>query len=227
MQPFVSEDQMVHAHELMFGAAGRTCAELVLRWAPILFAVPLNPLAIRVVLAPVEIGPYNKHRGYHHGDGTQALILANRHHVGPDLTILDHQEMEDFIVHELTHARQQQLLKQNGWRVNVSRGAHRDLGWYAAVAEACPAYLQFVLPRSSWPTGPRTRAGTLSESDLTHWPRTIRNLAATGDSRLCACGGSRGLQHQFMCSGEATTDEINPLEIPGFLKREQLSVTEP
>jgi hypothetical protein len=57
----------------MFGAAGRTCAELVLHWAPILFAAPLDPLAIRVVLAPVEIGPYNKHRGYHHGDGTKAF----------------------------------------------------------------------------------------------------------------------------------------------------------
>ena len=89
MKPFASADQMITAHELMFGAAGRTCAELVLRWAPILFAVPLDPLSIRVVSAPIEMGPYNQHTGYHHGDGSEAFILANRHHIGANLEICD------------------------------------------------------------------------------------------------------------------------------------------
>jgi hypothetical protein len=63
MKPFRSADEMLDAHELMFGEAGRQCAEIVLRWATTLFAVPLDGLNIRVVLAPVEIGPYNRHAG--------------------------------------------------------------------------------------------------------------------------------------------------------------------
>jgi hypothetical protein len=80
MNPFGSADEMLTAHELMFGPAGRTAAELVLKWSRRLFAVPLDPLTVRVVLAPVEIGPYNKHTGYHFGDGCSAFILGNRHH---------------------------------------------------------------------------------------------------------------------------------------------------
>jgi hypothetical protein len=198
MKRFLSADQMITAHELMFGAAGRTCAELVLRWAPILFAVPLDPLTIRVVLAPVEIGPYNKHQGYHYGDGSEAFILANRHHISLNLEILDRQDIEDLIVHEMTHMRQQQLLKQHAFRVNTSRGVHRDQGWYTAVAEACPNYLGYELPRSSWPTGPRTRAGTLTETDMTHWPEAIRDLAVSGDARPPRCH----IKQQLMCSEE-------------------------
>lgn len=187
MKPFRSADEMLDAHELMFGTAGRQCAEIVLRWATTLFAEPLDGLNIRVVLAPVELGPYNRHAGYHY-DGGGAFILGNRHIVelsGGALvlksgaaSLLD----EDFIVHELTHARQRQLLRQYGWK--MKRGAHRDLGWYTAVAEACPRYLGVEMPRSSWPTGPRTRAGTLTEVDLTHWPGSLRALAEAGDQRL-------------------------------------------
>ena len=61
MQPFKSAKQMRDAHQAMFGDAGRKAAEIVLEWAPRLFAVPIDPLTVRVVLAPVEIGPYNKH----------------------------------------------------------------------------------------------------------------------------------------------------------------------
>ena len=66
MKPFRSPAEMLDAHELMFGEAGRQCAEVVLKWAGTLFAVPLESLNIRVVLAPVELGPYNRHAGYHY-----------------------------------------------------------------------------------------------------------------------------------------------------------------
>jgi hypothetical protein len=58
MKPFRSRQEMLDAHELMFGEAGRQCAEIILRWAETLFAVPLDGLNIRVVLAPVELGPW-------------------------------------------------------------------------------------------------------------------------------------------------------------------------
>ncbi len=158
----------------MFGEAGRQCAEVVLRWAATLFAVPLDALNIRVVLAPVELGPYNRHAGYHYGADAGTFILGNRHVVelkGGTLVLTQRAAQhlaryEDFIVHELTHARQAQLLRANGWK--ATRGAHRDLGWYTAVAEASPQYLGVELPRSCWPTGPRTRKGTLTEVELTH-----------------------------------------------------------
>ena len=51
MKPFRSREEMLDAHELMFGEAGRQCAEVVLKWASMLFAVPLNTMNIRVVLA--------------------------------------------------------------------------------------------------------------------------------------------------------------------------------
>ena len=80
MKSFRSPEEMLDAHELMFGTAGRQCAEVVLKWAITLFAVPLDALNIRVVLAPVELGPYNRHAGYHYGpEGSGAFILGNRH----------------------------------------------------------------------------------------------------------------------------------------------------
>ena len=91
--------------------------------------------------------------------------------------------VEDFLVHELTHMRQAQVLREHpDWK--KTRGAHRDRGWYTAVSEACPRYLGLQCPPSSWPTGPRTRAGTLTEVDMTHWPGSLRALA--GDPRLTA-----------------------------------------
>jgi len=50
MKPFKSAAEMLDAHELMFGTAGRQCAEVVVKWATTLFAVPLDTLNIRVVL---------------------------------------------------------------------------------------------------------------------------------------------------------------------------------
>src|SRR4051812_19622435 len=79
MKPFRSAEQTLDAHELMFGDTGRQCAEIVLKWATTLFAVPLDALNIRVVLAPVELGPYNRHTGYIYGADEGAFILGNRH----------------------------------------------------------------------------------------------------------------------------------------------------
>jgi hypothetical protein len=186
MKPFKSADEMLTAHELMFGPVGRTCAEIVLRRAPTLFAVPVDPLAVRVVLAPFEMGAYNKHTGYHFGDGKSAFILGNRHHCrfcGEEISINDEQRFEDFIVHELTHARQARLMRENGWSFG-SRGSHRDPGWFTAVSEAAPNYLGVQIPRTSWPTGPRTRSGTLTEPEMTHWPSSLRTLAEAKDARL-------------------------------------------
>src|SRR5262249_50807023 len=117
-------------------------------------------------------------------------ILGNRHIVelGNGTLVLTEQSdgllfgFEDFIVHELTHARQAQLEREHGWK--RTRGAHRDLGWYTAVSEACPRYLGVELPRSSWPKGPRTPESTLTEVQMCHWPRSLRPLVMDDDPRL-------------------------------------------
>jgi hypothetical protein len=187
---------MLLAHEQMFGPAGRQAAELVLRRAPTLFTVPLDALNIRVVLAPVELGPYNRHTGYCAGTaGDATFILGNRHIVelghGTLVLVQNLQGLEDFIVHELTHQRQQQLLQEHAndpaWR-KTRGGKHRDLGWYAAIAEAAPKYLGVSFPESSWPTGPRShqreRNPTFSEKEATHWPDSFRHLRTREDQRL-------------------------------------------
>src|SRR5262249_17393202 len=153
-----------------------------LHWGRVLFAAPLEALNIRVVLAPVELGPYNKSAGYCYEPSEGVFILGNRHIVKLDRGTLVLKPprngggplhwVEDFIVHELTHARQAQLEREHqlvcgqpeckhGWR--RTRGDHRNLGWYTAVAEACPRYLGFELPRSIWPQGPRPKEGRLTE----------------------------------------------------------------
>src|SRR4051795_6621310 len=187
MKPFTSPEQMLDAHEMMFGSAGRQCAEVVLRWASTLFAVPLDTLNIRVVLAPIELGPYNRHAGYHHGNGEGSFILGNRHIAGLSNGTLALKQsadstvggFEDFIVHELTHARQAQLEAEHGWPRR--RGAHRDLGWYAAVAEACPNYLGVECPRSP-PTAQRREHPHRSRND----PLAGFAADARGDGRPAA-----------------------------------------
>src|SRR5262249_40015736 len=123
---------------------------------------------------------------------------------------------EDFIVHELTHARQAQLLlaHQNGKGWQRNRGAHRDLGWYTAIAEACPKYLSVECPRSSWPTGPRTRQGTLTEVEMTHWPESLRALALANDPRLPKAQAQLDA-HELMCSN-AAEDEVCAVESLGL-----------
>jgi hypothetical protein len=150
MKPFRSRDEMLDAHELMFGDAGRQCTEIVLRWASTLFAVPLDVLNIRVVLAPVELGPYNRHAGYHYGpEGKGAFILGNRHVVclnqGTLTLVQDQWLSDDFVVHELTHQRQTQLLHAHG------SGSSRPMGRFAAT-RAIPCAQKGVprVPAKGW-----------------------------------------------------------------------------
>jgi hypothetical protein len=216
MKPFRTPDEMLDAHELMFGEAGRQCAEVVIRWASTLFAVPLETLNIRVVLAPIELGPYNRHSGYAYDGAQGAFILGNRHIValrGGTLVLQPRQQAggmladyEDFIVHELTHARQGQLQREHegekGW--TSKRGAHRDLAWYTAVSEACPNYLGFELPPALWPKGPRTPKSTLTEVEMTHWPGSLRMLALSGDERLPESA------HELVCRNPTQAMEALP-----------------
>jgi hypothetical protein len=188
MKPFTTPQQMIDAHEMMFGPAGRIGAELVIKHAATLFAAPLETLNIRVVLAPVELGPYNKHLGYcYGGEGEAAFILGNRHMVefSSGSLALESLRFEDFVVHELTHHRQRQLRAGDPSLGERKRGgAHRTADWFAAVAEAAPRYLGIEVPEAIWPTGARTRKGTLTEVEMTHWPDSLRMLRDTGDPRL-------------------------------------------
>ena len=61
-----------------------------------------------MVLAPIELGPYNRHAGYHYGVEQGAFILGNRHIVvlkEGTLVLAERAKdfvggFEDFIVHE-------------------------------------------------------------------------------------------------------------------------------
>jgi hypothetical protein len=189
---------MIQTHEAMFGEAGRTCAELVCRHVK-LFDEPLESLNIRIVLVPVEIGPYNRHYGYIHSSSFH-FIVGNRHicDFGENGVVLHNGGWlvgaEDFIVHELTHYRQHMLLARTGAR--QSRGVHRDSGWYGAIKEAAPRYLGVQFPESIWPKLKSVRKGgkitkvaepgRLTEVEVTHLPHSFRALITAGDKRLRA-----------------------------------------
>jgi hypothetical protein len=192
----------------MFGEAGRICAELVCQHVK-LFDEPLNPLKIRIVLAPIEIGPYNRHYGYTNGIPKEnaatafRFILGNRHissfddhgafvlHAKKDSWRVG---VEDFLVHELTHHRQDILLARHGWPQSRSRGVHRDAGWYSAISEAAPRYLGVAFPESLWPKQKSVRVKgqvtkvdepwRMTEVEATHWPDSFRPLIAAQDKRL-------------------------------------------
>jgi hypothetical protein len=189
--PFLSADAMTDHHIIMYGDIGKTAAEAVLRYASLW--PELNPLDFLVVFAPVELGPYNKHRGYtvtHRSAKAPRYIVANRHVAefnddGFIVPACDPQDLIDFIVHEATHQRQQIILNRYGIRPN--RGTHRDRAWYAAIAEAAPAYLGVTFPPERWPIQGNKRAleeGRLTEPEATLWPHTFRDLIAKGDERL-------------------------------------------
>ena len=183
MKSFASPSQMLDAHEAMFGDAGRRAAEIVLDLAPRLFAVPLDPLSVRVVLAPFQLSGYNRASGYCLPVGDQHLILGNHHKcaVCSDKIALT-KNFADFICHELTHIRQDQLLREHagdwGWS-QTGGNVHRDKGWFAAVSEGAPNYLGVEIPGDIWPK--RNNPDTLTEPDMSHWPASIRALA---DRRL-------------------------------------------
>jgi hypothetical protein len=195
MKPFRNAQHLLECHEAMFGEAGRHCRGLVLKHAETLFARPLDARSLRIVFAPVELGPYNKHSGYVHQ--AAGLILANRHICtwqGAELILRNEGKnwmrgIEDFLVHELTHVRQAQIIREQHIRVNRARGDHRDRGWYQAISEAAPKYLGVPVPESLWPAFKSVRVrqadgttkvrkerlpGTLTEPPMCHWPDWLR-----------------------------------------------------
>jgi hypothetical protein len=210
MKPFESVEEMIETHEKMFGEAGRVCAELIVRHVA-LFDEPLNPLRIRLVLAPFELGAYNRHYGYTNvvsdietgfrhivgnrhicefdNHGSFVLYAAGSRHVGA----------EDFLVHEMTHHRQGILLKRNKWTTN-GRGVHRDKGWYSAISEAAPRYLGVQFPEHIWPKLQSKRVkgkvskiespNRLTEVEVNYWPGSFRKLIEAGDQRLVSIDSS-------------------------------------
>jgi hypothetical protein len=184
IQPFRSSAEMLDVHEAMFGALGRDCARVVIEHAGLFEG--LDPLTFRVLLAPVELGPYGKHIGYARPTltpGAPRYILANRfvcQWEGDAIGLaVAPQRMTDFLVHEMTHHRQVEL----AGRMRGKRGDHRDPGWWGAIAEAAPHYLGVSFPASVWPMQ-KAKPGRLTEVEATYWPDSFRRLIAAGDPRL-------------------------------------------
>ena len=186
---------MLEVHRAMFGEAGATCAGFILEWAPKLFAQPVDPLGLRIVLAPIELGPYNRHQAYAFSFG--GMILGNRHicHLDKTAGIVLTENIEtvrDMVVHELCHFRQAQLLAIHEHK--QLRGAHRDPAWYQAVSEAALAYFGVLFPPERWPKMKSVRNGKrvmkvtdpsrLCEVEATHFPESFRALIESGDPRL-------------------------------------------
>jgi hypothetical protein len=201
VKPFSCDPEMIDTHERMFGEAGRVCAEIICKHAGVLFDEPLDPYKIRMVLAPVELGPYNRHYGYTYESADAFhLILGNRHICRLDkdgvMTLMESKiHVEDFIVHEMTHHRQVRLIGNNGWKISDARACHRDKGWYTAISEAAPRYLGVEFPEAIWPKMISKRIGKrvrkvedptrISEVEACHWPDSFRKLKKAGDKRLC------------------------------------------
>ena len=186
---------MVAVHRLMFGEAGAACAKFIVDWSAKLFDEPIDPLTLRIVLAPVELGPYNKHMAWAYSEG--GMILGNRHICELDKVkgIVLKKNIEyvrDMVIHELCHFRQARLLAVH--RYKQSRGNHRDPAWYQAVSEAARAYLGVHFPPERWPKMKSVRDGKtvskmvdtsrLSEVDVSHFPHSFRVLIETRDPRL-------------------------------------------
>jgi hypothetical protein len=201
---FKSTAHLLDTHEAMFGDAGRTIAGFVVKWAGKLFDEPVDPLTLRVLLAPDEYGGYNRHIGY--AASGVGLILGNSHvseldeESGIKLARSDDprfadQYVEDFIVHELTHFRQVALLKQYGWKQDRRRGSHRDQGWFKAISEASPRYLGVSFPETLWPKR-KSIAGRLTEVEACGWPHTFRELIGKHDARLAMTKADDGKGRQ-------------------------------
>jgi len=139
-----------------------------------------------VILAPIEMGAYNRHDGwYGPRKGQAGVILVNRHHVGGSdwFNIKDVDSFRDVLIHEMTHAYQTEVvLKWN--RPKFGRGPHRHESWFEAVSFAAPAVLGVELPRSVWPSRKsvrvggsiqkENRVGHFTEVEFTHWPAGLR-----------------------------------------------------
>jgi hypothetical protein len=189
--PFASSDAMITQHVTMYGPIGQTAAEAVLRYAPLF--PELHPLDFLVLFAPIELGPYNRHAGYtvtHRSTKAPRYIVGNRHMCRFDddgfiVPACDQQDLIDFLVHEITHQRQEIILRR--YHIRQPRAKHNDRGWYGAIAEAAPAYLGVTFPPERWPLQNAERslaAGRLTETEAYHWPNSFRELIAQRDTRL-------------------------------------------
>jgi len=178
---------MISHHALMYGEIGQIAAEAVVRWGSLWPG--LDALDFRILLAPVELGPYNRHLGYTHTcrpAHAPRYILVNRKicRWEEDGTIglaRDHQFMIDILVHEMTHHRQRDIINRDG--IGQTRGGHRDRGWYKAIQEAAPKYLGVEFPPERWPKQ-KPCGGRLTEVEACRWPHSFRPLIASKDARL-------------------------------------------
>ena len=190
LERFRTTRRMIAVHTAMYGDAGQYAAQLIAHWAPRLFSVKLDPREFRVLMSPFELGSFNQLCGFYSCFDTNFIGVnrrkcacwAGRIIIGdPEVGFVDH------IIHGLTHARQKSLMGKNrgsrGWKVAEERGTHLDRGWYQAVSEACPKYLDGVtLPESIWPK--RGNRDTLTEVEFANWPASIRELIKNKDRRL-------------------------------------------
>jgi hypothetical protein len=188
IERFRTGAEMVRHHAAMYGDAGALVAEAVLKYACLWPG--LDPLDFRVILAPIELGPYNKHIGYtriHRDEDAPRYILGNRHictwrEDGSIALIPDHQLVIDFLVHEMCHHRQADIVAEGS--IRQLRGGHRDAGWYRAISEATPDYLGVEFPEDVWPKQ-KPKPGRLTEVEVCHWPDSFRPLIADeNDARL-------------------------------------------
>jgi hypothetical protein len=161
----------------------------VLRHAETLFDEPIDPLRFRIVLAPCEMGAYDNHAGWTTANQALPIILLNRHICricGCAIALNNELNIEDTIVHELTHVRQFALIARDP-KIKLNRGCHRDRGWFGAVSEAAPRYLGVTMPVSIWPKQKASdQKQRITEVEVTHWPQSFRRLIANGDSRLAS-----------------------------------------
>jgi hypothetical protein len=180
---------------VMYGEDIATFIYDVLEWAAEVGFKGAVTAARPVILAPAEMGPYNRRSGWYGPrlNGQVGPILVNRHHVSLDkaspdwFALRDRWDLQDTLVHELTHAYQHEVLIKRDGRdktYDPTRGPHRCKSWYEAVSVACPGLFGIEVAREFWPLKKSVRVGskvtkvipdnTIPETVMTHWPESFR-----------------------------------------------------